>query len=240
MFKQAKQNRAFEDVIFQIQEAILQRSLKVGDKLPSERQLREIFKVSRGTLREALRALEQKGLITIKIGVQGGAIVCPVDTRQMSESLDFLLRYQKVSLKELGEFRELVEPLVAAKAVQKAKKDDIRQLTSIVDSIKNNLNAREPKWDELITEDTKFHLSLAQIARNKVFESVLYTIYDNINRYFERFLPRDVRILEGIYQDFGKIVKAAEKRNSNEAKNIIYRHVRRFNIMMEKGEKKQQ
>jgi len=74
MFKQAKQNRAFEDVIFQIQDAILQGSLKVGDKLPSERQLREIFKVSRGTLREALRAMEQKGLITIKTGVQGGLL----------------------------------------------------------------------------------------------------------------------------------------------------------------------
>jgi len=109
MFKQAKQNRAFEDVIFQIQEAILQRSLKVGDKLPSERQLRETFKVSRGTLREALRALEQKGLITIKTGVQGGAFICPVNNKMMSESLDLLLRQQKITLKELAEFREAVD-----------------------------------------------------------------------------------------------------------------------------------
>ena len=122
MFLQAKQNRAFEDIILQIQEAILQRKLNVNDRLPSERKLQGIFKVSRGTLREALRALEQKGLITIKTGVQGGAVICPIDTKQMSKSLDLLLRHQKISLRELAEFREAVEGFVAAKAAQKAKK----------------------------------------------------------------------------------------------------------------------
>jgi DNA-binding FadR family transcriptional regulator len=102
MFKQAKQNRAFEDVIFQIQEAILQRSLKVGDKLPSERNLREIFKVSRGTLREALRALEQKKLIQIKTGVKGGAIVCHMDTKLMSESLDLFTPASKDQFERTG------------------------------------------------------------------------------------------------------------------------------------------
>jgi len=121
MFRQAKPNRTFEDVVSQIQEAILQGSLKPGDKLQSERQLREIFRVSRGTLREALRTLEQKGLINIKTGVQGGAIVCPVDTKLMSESLDLLLQHQKISLRELAEFREEVEGLLAARSAQKAK-----------------------------------------------------------------------------------------------------------------------
>ena len=208
------------------------------DRLPGERKLKEIFKVSRGTLREALRALEQKGLITLKTGIQGGAIVCSLNGEQVSESLDLLLRYQKVSLKELGEFRELVEPLVAAKAVQKAKKEDIRQLTSIVESIKNHLNASEPKWDKLITEDTKFHLTLAQIAGNRVFESVLSTIYSNINHYFDQFLPRDIKILKGIYKDFCEIVKAIEEGNSNQAGKIILSHVKRFNQMMQKKREK--
>jgi GntR family transcriptional repressor for pyruvate dehydrogenase complex len=101
MFKEAKQNRVFEDVIFQVQEAVLSGRLKAGERLPSERQLREVFGVSRGTLREALRALEQKGLVCIKTGVGGGAFICEMDTQQITESLDLLLRYQKISLKEL-------------------------------------------------------------------------------------------------------------------------------------------
>jgi DNA-binding FadR family transcriptional regulator len=75
IFTQAKQNRIFEDVIRQVQDAILDGVLKPGDKLPAERELKEMLDVSRGTLREALRVLEIKGLITIKTGVNGGAIV---------------------------------------------------------------------------------------------------------------------------------------------------------------------
>jgi len=240
MFKQAKQNRTFEDVIFQIQEAILQGSLKVGDKLPSERQLREIFKVSRGTLREALRALEQKGLITIKTGVQGGAIVRPIDNKLMNESLDLLLRRQKISLRELAEFREEVEGLVAAKAAKKAKKDDLRQLNIILESIRNHLNASEFNWHEIVTEDNKFHLYLGGIAGNRVFESILSTVYENIYPYFDRFLSKKRSLMEKNYQDLCKITEAFKRRDTNKVQILVQEHVRYFNRLMEDGEKRQQ
>lgn len=235
VFKQARQNRAFEDVIFQIQETILQGSLKEGDRLPSERNLREIFKVSRGTLREALRVLEQKGLITIRTGVQGGAIICPVNTKLMRESLELLLRHQKISLRELAEFREEVEGLVAAKAAQKAKKADLQEMETFLEIIKKNLNVNEPNWKEIREEDNKFHLFLARIAGNRVFESILYTVYDNINRYFDQFLPGDVRILKKIYQDLYKIKEAIKERNSTKASDLVRRHIRHFNLMMQEG-----
>jgi DNA-binding FadR family transcriptional regulator len=236
MFKQAKQNRAFEDVIVQIQEAILQQSLKVGDKLPSERQLREIFKVSRGTLREALRALEQKGLIKIKTGVRGGAIICPIDNKLMSESLDLLLRHQKITLRELAEFREEVEGLVAAKAALKAKKEDIRQLGIILESIRKSLEAETFNWKEVIIEDNKFHFLLARVAGNRVFESVLSTVYENIYRYFDRFLSKDRGLMEKNYQDLNKIAEAIQKRDPPRAQKLVQDHVKRFSRIMEEGE----
>jgi GntR family transcriptional regulator, transcriptional repressor for pyruvate dehydrogenase complex len=236
MFNQAKQTRTFENVIFQIQEAILEEKLRPGDKLPGERELGEIFGVSRGTLREAFRALEQKGLVTIKTGVKGGAFVAAVNTRQMNESLDILLRYRKISLHELAEFREVVEGVVAAKAAQKATREDLNELRLILHSIKTRLDTPEPKWDELIMEDTRFHLALAKVAGNRVFESVLDTIYDNINRYFERFLPKESKILRDIYQDLSRITAAIESRDSNKAQSLLLDHVKRFNQLMEKSE----
>ena len=239
MFDQAKQNRAFEDVISQIQESILQGRLKEGDKLPAERKLREIFKISRGTLREALRALEQKGLITIKTGVQGGAIICPVDNRLMSESLALLLKNQKISLRELAEFREEVEGLIAARAAQKAKKKDVEQLNISLESMKTLLNAGEFNWSEIIKEDNKFHLSLAHITGNRVFESILCTIYENIYHYFDRYLSKERELMEKNYQDLCKITEAIKKRNSNKARVLVQQHVRRFNLMMEASKKRQ-
>ena len=148
MFNQARQNRTFEDVIFQIQEAILGEKLKPGDRLPGERKLREIFRVSRGTLREALRVLEQKGLIAIKTGVKGGAIVSAISPKLVNESLELLLQYQKVSLSELAEFRETVEGLVAAKSAQKATKEDIKELRQISEELKYHIHTIEPNWDD--------------------------------------------------------------------------------------------
>lgn len=234
MFKQAKQNRAFEDIISQIQESILQGELKNGDRLPGERQFREIFKVSRGTLREALRALEQKGLITIKTGVRGGAFICPVNNKLMNENLDLLLRHQKITLKELAEFREAVEGFVAAKAAQKAKKTDLMQLTNLLESIKNHLDTSPFDWKAVIIKDSEFHLCLSRIAGNRVFESILGTIYENIFKYFDRFLPKKRRLQEKNYRDLCKITEAIEKRDSQRAQSLVQDHVKYFNWMMEK------
>ncbi|MBW2677983.1 MAG: FadR family transcriptional regulator, partial [Deltaproteobacteria bacterium] len=128
MFHAASQNRIFQDIVDQIQEAILEGRLQTGDILPSERDLKEMFNTSRGTLREALRVLEQKGLIEIKLGVGGGSVVKEVSVDKISESLALLIRTQRVSLNHLAEFREAVEGIIAAQAAERATPADIKQL----------------------------------------------------------------------------------------------------------------
>ncbi len=236
MFQPSKQSRTFEDIIRQIQEAILQGRLKAGDKLPAERQLRGEFQVSRGTLREALRALEQKGLLAIKTGVRGGAVVCPVDTKLMSESLDLLLRYQKISLGELAEFREAVEGVVAAMAARKATREDIRTLRGFVHTIEGLLSPPDLDWDAIVREDNKFHFTLARMTGNRVFESVVQTLYENIYPYFERFLSRERRLMERNHLDLARILDAVARRDADRARVLVERHVRHFNRLMEHGQ----
>ena len=110
-FRTARQSRIFQDVVDQIQEAILSGKFQTGDMLPSEREMREIFQVSRGTLREALRVLEQKGLIEIRLGVSGGAMVKAAMAETLTESLGLMLRLRKISLDHLHEFREDIEEI---------------------------------------------------------------------------------------------------------------------------------
>src|SRR5512136_795361 len=113
MFQTARPTKIFQDVVAQIEEAILTGRIKTGQTLPSERDLKETFQISRGTLREALRVLEQKGLIEIRLGVGGGSVVRDVDAGRVTESLGLLIRSQKVSLHHLAEFREAVEGNIA-------------------------------------------------------------------------------------------------------------------------------
>ena len=98
LFREARQNRIFQDVVEQIEEAILSGRLKAGDRLPPERELKETLKTSRSTLREALRVLEQKGLIEIRLGKGGGAHVKAISSDSISQSLGLLLRSQHVRL----------------------------------------------------------------------------------------------------------------------------------------------
>jgi GntR family transcriptional regulator, transcriptional repressor for pyruvate dehydrogenase complex len=233
MFREAKQNRIFQDVVEQIQDAILQGKLKPGNKLPPERVLKEMFRASRGTLREALRILEQKGLITIKTGVGGGAFVNVLTTRQISESLDLLIRYQMVSLRDLAEFREGVEGMVAALAVERVKGEDIQYLKKLLAEAKNYLDEGASGWDNFIHVDNQLHMALAQIAGNPIYESVLQTIYDNIHRYFDQFLPREDNLLRENYRDLCEIVEAVENGQAAQAHLLVQNHVYRFNRLME-------
>lgn len=238
MFREAKQNRIFQDVVQQIQDAILEGRLKPGDKLPPEREMKEMFRSSRGTLREALRILEQKGLITIKTGVAGGAVVNSLTTDQISENLDLLIRYQKVSLRDLAEFREGVEGIVAGLAVERAKSEDIQYLKKLLADAKGHLDEGTCDWDNFIHVDNQLHMALAHIAGNPIYESILKTIYDNIHRYFDQFLTREEGLLRENYQDLCEIVEAVENRQAAQAHLLVQNHVYRFNRLMEEKAKK--
>lgn len=233
MFRKAKQSRIFQDVVEQIQEAIISGKLKKGDQLPAERDLKERFNISRGTLREALRVLEQKGLIEIRTGVAGGSIVKGASTEQVSESLGLLIRYKKVSLDNLAEFRERIEGDVAALAAERATADDISRLEKLLAEASAHLEKGEPHWDSFIRTDELIHLALTEITRNPLYITVLETVYHNIHTYYESFLPMEESVLKENFTDLANIIEAVKDHDPARAGNHARDHVRRFNSYME-------
>jgi GntR family transcriptional repressor for pyruvate dehydrogenase complex len=228
MFRQARQNRIFQDVVEQVQEAIVSGKLTPGALLPSERELKEQFNVSRGTLREALRVLEQKGLIQIKTGVSGGPVVKGVTTEQVSESLALLIRYQKVSLSQLAEFREGVEGLVAALAARRASADDITRIRELLAKAEGHLKEGASHWDSFIRTDEEMHLAVAEISGNLIYASMLKTIYSNIHPYYESHLAKEEPFLRENYQDLCDMVEAIAGHDEARATGLAQEHVRRF------------
>jgi len=241
MFQAAKQTKVFQNVVTQIEEAILDGRLKTGDTLPSERQLKEMFSISRGTLREALRVLEQKGLIEIKLGVGGGSVVRDVNADQISESLGLLIRSQNVSLNHLAEFREDVEGIVAARAAARRRKKDIAGLKALLAKAFKCIDGGTLQRDAFIEIDKQIHMKLAQVAQNPIYLSVLHSIHNNIHRYYDRFLSMEERELQENYQDLCDLVQAVENGQSDQARRLARSHVHRFNQYMktrEQAEKK--
>lgn len=228
MFRHARSNRVFEDVVDQIQEAILEGKIAIGEKLPAERELQTMFQTSRGTLREALRVLEQRGLIEIKRGVSGGAIVKKLSFDGISEGLALLIRSQKVSINHLVEFRKDLEGMVASLAAERATKQDIDALKSLLQEASTHLTTDEPEWEAFIQIDRKVHLELTRITGNPLYKLILQTVHDNSHRYYDNFLSRSAANRMEEYQNLCDIVQAVAEGDAERAALLARTHVFRF------------
>lgn len=224
--------KSYQHVVEQIQTAIIDGELKQGDCLPSEMKLKDAFDTSRGTIREALRVLEQKGLISIRTGVKGGAVIKAVNTEAMSDSMALLIRHGNVSLPHLAEFRKLLEGHVAQQAARLANLEDIRGLKDILAKIQILINTDPPGWEDFHRLDANFHQELARIGQNPLLQANLTTIHENIHTYFHQYLPFSRELLDEDYQDLCKIMAAVERQDEGEARIIAQHHVARFSELM--------
>jgi GntR family transcriptional repressor for pyruvate dehydrogenase complex len=171
MFDSVKPDKVSQHIIDQIRNAIFEGRLKPGDKLPSERELTEKFKVSKATLREALRSLEVLGFLEIRKGVSGGAFVTEVDMMKARDSFTNFLLFKNLSLKDLSEVRLLLEPYIAKKATLAITQEDLRRLGKLItdsDRALKNDTGFESRKDEI-----EFHRIIASITGNPILMFIL-------------------------------------------------------------------
>ncbi len=232
-FHKAKQNRIYQDVVEQIQRAILDGRIVPGDKLPPERELCEMFQASRGTLREALRILEQKSLIEIRLGMNGGAYVKDANAELMAENLAILIQSQNVSLRHLAEFREVVEGAVAELAAQRATATDKKKLAGLIAQAARYREKGVQDWDNFVQVDEKIHIELASVSGNPLYRFIHHSIHENIQRYYDKLLIVGEDELEENFQDLTAIVSAVVAGDAEKAKRFAVDHVRRFSAYME-------
>ncbi len=232
MFQKISRQRIFEDLVEQIEHAILDGRLRAGDKLPSQRELVDTFQTSRGTLREALRVLEQKGLIDIRLGVSGGAVVKRINTEPVTESLALLMKHRRVSLAELAEFRQGMEGQVAALAAERATAADIEKMKSLLADASACVDAGADAWPRFCRVDRDLHLAIADACGNSVYRLILRMVQDNIQPYYEEHPLRDLRFMRENFQDLTEIVGAIEQRQNTVVQSLMKSHVRRFNRYM--------
>ncbi|SMD02541.1 transcriptional regulator, GntR family [Desulfocicer vacuolatum DSM 3385] len=233
-FQKVKKNRIFQDVVDQIQEAILNRTLRPGDMLPPERELRETFNISRGTLRESLRVLEQKGLIEIRLGTGGGAMVKNAGTEQLTETLGLMIRSGTLSVQDIGEFRQGIEGQIARLATRRATPEDIAILEDLVENAR--VKTSQGAVEAFLDIDQAVHKEMGRIAGNALYQYAAQVVHDNIRKYYDNFLDFTQKRMEENLLDLQRIVKAMQDQQPREAARIAEQHVSRFNERMLKKE----
>jgi len=175
-FSPAKMGRAGEDVALQIEAAILDGKIQPGESLPSERDLREQFQTGRGVIREAMRALKEKGLVEIRKGAKGGAFVKEAEVKNASESLALFLKQRDVDPCHLVEFRESIDRTLTILAIARADASEKQQLEADAEKMASLLVNGNPDMATLAEMDRELNIQLARMSRNPIFEWIMQAI----------------------------------------------------------------
>lgn len=177
-FKPVETKRASEAIYEQVRELINSGELKPGERLPSERNMLELFQRSRPTIREALRMLERAGYIRTVPG-SSGAIVMPPNDKNLENSLADALSIGHISLEALAEFRVSTEMSAAAWAAQRRTQEDIAALEALVTEMK----ACQEDFEQAMALDSRFHGVIAQAAKNAICV-IVHNTFSKLNRSF--------------------------------------------------------
>src|SRR5271165_1591584 len=146
-FEVIRRNKVYEEVAKQIERLILKK-LQPGDKLPSERELAETLKVSRSSIRDAIRSLELMGLVEPRQGT--GTIVREASSESVLNPFANALKHRRELVGELLDFRKMLEPPLAARAATHASAEEISEMEEIL----HRQEQKQRQGEAAIAEDT--------------------------------------------------------------------------------------
>jgi GntR family transcriptional regulator, transcriptional repressor for pyruvate dehydrogenase complex len=211
-------SRIYEEIIEQVQKLIRDGQLKPGDQLPPERTLAEIFKVSRASVREALRALEQRGLIEGKQG--GGTFVRAPSAEALIQPLASALLASRRELVDILDVRQMLEPEIARRAAARATGEQLARMQQLL----GRQREKVLRGESYVSEDSEFHYCLAVACDNAVLLELLNVIMDLLQESRATLLQspeRARRSLEGHRQ----ILEAVQQRDPEAAYQATLAHV---------------
>lgn len=221
--------RTHEQVLSQIEQKILDGSLRAGEKLPSERELVTALGVSRTSVREALRALEAMGIIEARTGSgqNAGAMVTDKSTPALTNLLRLHLALARISLADLVEIRVQLERNAARAAASARTLDDIRQLTDLVGAMRS----AGSEYQDFNALDTEFHVSIARISGNALAADLMQALRGAVESEmaatFARFTDWHA-VARPLVDEHEAILRAIEKGDRDTAADLVADHITSF------------
>jgi DNA-binding FadR family transcriptional regulator len=223
IFSPVRAERVSQLIEGQLKEAIITHHYRAGDKLPSERELADMFNASRSSIREAIRSLERSGFVVVKKGVHGGAFVIQKgNSKPMVNYLRDMMRLRQVSLEEILQARLIIEPEVAAAAAQKATPKDIELLEEITRDQLAGFDSENPVMQ--FDRNPRFHRIIAEITGNQVF-IIIMQILSEIHAFRMNQFKLDEKTMRRITHQHDSIIAALKKKDKELAFEEMKKHV---------------
>ncbi len=216
--------RAFEEILHQLEEAIAAGHLVAGDRLPPERELASHFRVSRTSVREALRVLEALGIVRVRRGADNGATILEEPGNALNHLLRFHLALHHVSIRSLVEFRVVIETWAAATLASLGPAEALAELDAIV----SRMEEEDPDPVAFHELDTAFHLAMVRACGNELATLVIDGSRTAIQRTMLEVLldmhdwPRSRDRLVAEHRAIQGLIAAGE---GEQASQLVQRHI---------------
>ena len=225
-FEQVKKVRVYEEIVEQLKRYFEQGNLKPGERLPSERDLAEMFNCSRVSVRQALTILEAQGLVVRKVG--GGTYKADEDDFELSQLVSLLMpEREEDAIDDPLEVRRLMEPQIARLAAVRATEEDIALMEDCLRLQKEKVE----RGQLIIHEDSQFHYAIARATKNGIIIRLGEAINDMIWETRQQSIMAEQgarRSLAGHYLIF----EAIKNKDGEGASKAMEEHLREVESLM--------
>lgn len=208
---------SFHGVILRIEELLRTGALKPGEKLPPETQLASVLRVSRPTLREALKALSLMGFLTSRSG--DGTYVAEGGRDLFKRAVYFTTRLGAEDFLGLIEARIAIEPFMAEMAALRATKPELARMKEYLKHMESGLGETE----KYLVHEVAFHDEIIKAARSPILRAIMESLRDLLlegRRKITAALTDQRNLRFHI-----RIFEAIEKRNSDLARRRMLDHL---------------
>jgi GntR family transcriptional repressor for pyruvate dehydrogenase complex len=224
--------RISDQIRDELKRMILEGELKRGVKLPTEEHLAGQLKVSKVSVREALRNLETDGLIEKRRGARGGSFVAHPGTEKMGEWVINYFRIGMITPEELVDFRQTLEPALVALAAERRTDKDLRAIKSVIDEIEKGIRRGKASTPKAV----EFHRLIGEACHNRLISMVMEALV----KVFEEILAKIPLTLEDAKYDlkhckkiYGYLVQGRKKK----AQDLMVDHFKTLAKIIERGKK---
>jgi GntR family transcriptional repressor for pyruvate dehydrogenase complex len=216
-----RQGKLAARIVSQIEELIAARRLASGDQLPTEREMAALLRVSRPSLREAIRILEARGRLVVRHG--RGVFLGEGHPDPAAFPTALRAGATELTERELLDMREALEVSAAAWAAERISETQLTELRSALDEMTALAHDADPS--ELTRLDTRFHLTVANAANNRFLRHVMGVLLDLTRPAVERSLAIPGRVVRS-WPDHERIYAALRAHDPTAAGNAVRAHIR--------------
>jgi len=217
----ADRKLAHEKIVDQIRDAIFERKLRPGQKLPPERDLADIFQASRATVRSALLTLKNGGLLEVKQGKNGGAFVSSnIGETELSRVFRDIIGLKGISIDHVIEVRLIIEPQIAYLAAQNAGEQEIEAIWATVRELEQLFKKRST----FHSPDENFHKALARATKNPMLSVIQASLIDVLFKFIYK-VNWNKEYKRNILRHHTNIAEKVEKHSPEAAREAMVLHL---------------